>query len=55
MRRGGGLHCRPPGEAGSDRETNPCGGDSVRLPVRLRHRAPLRGARRIVSAPLLIF
>jgi hypothetical protein len=45
-----GPHRRPPRGAGSDRETNPAIGRSVRLPIRLRHGAPLRGASRIVSA-----
>ena len=39
---------RPAGQAGRlgrmDRETNPARGDGVRLPVRLRPCAPLRGA-----------
>ena len=39
-----GLQRSPAGTAGSDRETNQPIGDPVRLAVRLRPRAPLRGA-----------
>jgi hypothetical protein len=47
-----GRPCRtePAGAAGSDRETNPAMGILVRLTVRRRPCAPLRGARRMFNA-----